>query len=134
MTRALTYTTGACAFACLLYILGRRDSALYWWRFAAGAENALAAHVLALYHAANGTGPEARVWCAHSRLLGFTADQHLPRPLHLARAAPPRPRHRKLRANADHVLVVGCLCRVAQGPCYVGVLMYASRSATVCAK
>jgi hypothetical protein len=29
--------TGACAFACLLYILGRRDSALYWWRFAAGA-------------------------------------------------------------------------------------------------
>ncbi|GAA1306738.1 hypothetical protein GCM10009647_026510 [Streptomyces sanglieri] len=81
--------TGACAFACLLYILGRRDSALYWWRFAAGAENALAAHVLALYHAANGTGPEARVWCAHSRLLGFTADQHLPHPLRLARAAPP---------------------------------------------
>lgn len=80
--------TGACAFACLLYILGRRDSALYWWRFAAGAENALAAHVLALYHAANGTVPEARVWCAHSRLLGFTADKHLPLPLHLARATP----------------------------------------------
>ncbi|MER6611175.1 hypothetical protein ABT282_36175 [Streptomyces sp. NPDC000927] len=81
--------TGACTFACLLYILGRRDSALYWWRFAAGAENALAAHVLALYHAANGTLPEARVWCAHSRLLGFTADQHLPLPLYPARATPP---------------------------------------------
>ncbi|MFF9593878.1 hypothetical protein ACF1FX_32620 [Streptomyces sp. NPDC014646] len=81
--------TGACTFACLLYILGRRDSALYWWRFAAGAESALAAHVLALYHAANGPLPEARIWRAHSRLLGFAADQHLPPPLHLARATPP---------------------------------------------
>ncbi|MFE7617276.1 hypothetical protein [Streptomyces sp. NPDC057496] len=79
--------TGACAFACLLYILGRRDSALYWWRFAAGAENPLAAHVLALYYAANGTLPEARVWCAHSRLLGFTAHQHLPP--YPARTTPP---------------------------------------------
>ncbi|MCX5346076.1 hypothetical protein [Streptomyces atratus] len=79
--------TGACAFACLLYILGRHDSALYWWRFAAGAEDALAAHVLAVYHAAIGTVPEARVWCAHSRLLGYAADQHLPAPLRLS--APP---------------------------------------------
>jgi hypothetical protein len=30
---------GARTFACLLYTLDRRESALYWWRFAAGGED-----------------------------------------------------------------------------------------------
>ncbi|WEH37252.1 hypothetical protein PZB75_30145 [Streptomyces sp. AM 4-1-1] len=79
---------GACAFACLLYILGRRGSALYWWRFAAGADDPLSAHVLALYYAGAGPLPAARVWCAYSRFLGYTADRHLPGRLRLS-AVPP---------------------------------------------
>ncbi len=69
---------GARTFACLLYTLGRREGALFWWRFAAGAGDPLAAHLLAAYHAAVGTAPDARLWRAFSRLLGFT-DRHLPR-------------------------------------------------------
>ena len=69
---------GARTFACLLYTLNRREGALFWWRFAAGAGDPLAAHLLAAHHAAVGTEPEARVWRAFSRLLGF-ADRHLPR-------------------------------------------------------
>lgn len=76
--------TGACAFACLLFILDRKDSALYWWRFAAGADHALSAHVLAVYHAATGPPTSARAWCAYSRHLGYAAEQHLPEPLRLS--------------------------------------------------
>ncbi|MET9957302.1 hypothetical protein ABZ135_37900, partial [Streptomyces sp. NPDC006339] len=72
--------TGARTFACLLYRLDRRDSALYWWRFAAGAGDPLAAHLLAAHHAAVGQNPDARVWRASAQMLGFT-DQHLPHPV-----------------------------------------------------
>ncbi|MFI1675802.1 MULTISPECIES: hypothetical protein [unclassified Streptomyces] len=75
---------GARTFACLLYVLDRREGALFWWRFAAGAGDPLAAHLLEAHHAAVGTVPEARVWRAFSRLLGF-AERHLPR---LERSAP----------------------------------------------
>ncbi|MEV5864350.1 hypothetical protein AB0L83_32100 [Streptomyces sp. NPDC052071] len=78
--------TGACAFACLLYILDRKDSALYWWGYAAGADHALSAHVLAVYHAATGPLTSARAWCAYSRYLGYAAGQHLPEPLRLSAA------------------------------------------------
>ncbi|MFJ8846050.1 hypothetical protein ACIRFF_24480 [Streptomyces cyaneofuscatus] len=78
--------TGACAFACLLFVLDKRDSALYWWRFAAGADHALSAHVLAVYHAAAGPLTSARAWCAYSRHLGYTANRHLPEPLRLSAA------------------------------------------------
>ncbi|MFE2736251.1 hypothetical protein [Streptomyces sp. NPDC059349] len=69
---------GARTFACLLYTLNRREGALFWWRFAAGAGDPLAAHLLAAHHAAVGTEPEARVWRKFSRLLGFSS-RHLPR-------------------------------------------------------
>ncbi|MFC9734341.1 hypothetical protein ACFWGM_32820 [Streptomyces roseolus] len=71
---------GARTFACLLYSLHRRESALYWWRFAAGAGDPLAAHLLAAHHAAVGQSPDARVWRASAQMLGFT-DQHLPQPV-----------------------------------------------------
>ncbi|MFC7794146.1 hypothetical protein [Streptomyces cinereoruber] len=71
---------GARTFACLLYSLDRRESALYWWRFAAGAGDPLAAHLLAAHHAAVGQSPDARVWRASAQMLGFT-DQHLPQPV-----------------------------------------------------
>lgn len=72
---------GARTFACLLYTLDRRESALYWWRFAAGGEDPLAAHLLAAHHAAVGVSPDARLWRAQARLLGFTHDRHLPQPV-----------------------------------------------------
>ncbi|MEU6957637.1 hypothetical protein [Streptomyces sp. NPDC045714] len=62
---------------------------MYWWRFAAGADHALSAHVLAVYHAATGPLTSARAWCAYSWHLGYAADQHLPEPLRLS-AAPNR--------------------------------------------
>jgi hypothetical protein len=72
---------GARTFACLLYTLDRRESALYWWRFAAGGEDPLAAHLLAAHHAAVGISPDARLWRAVARMLGFTCDRHLPQPV-----------------------------------------------------
>lgn len=72
---------GARTFACLLYTLDRWESALYWWRFAAGAEDPLAAHLLAAHHAAVGISPDARLWRAVARMLGFTSDRHLPQPV-----------------------------------------------------
>ncbi|MGV9762080.1 hypothetical protein ACWDUC_40690 [Streptomyces tricolor] len=71
---------GARTFACLLYTLDRWESALYWWRFAAGAEDPLAAHLLAAHHAAVGISPDARLWRAVARMLGFN-DRHLPQPV-----------------------------------------------------
>jgi hypothetical protein len=72
---------GARTFACLLYTLDRRESALYWWRFAAGAGDPLAAHLLAAHHAAVGRSPDARLWRAFARMMGFTTDRHLPQPV-----------------------------------------------------
>ncbi|MEU6329126.1 hypothetical protein ABZ851_17915 [Streptomyces sp. NPDC047049] len=72
---------GARTFACLLYSLDKWEGALYWWRFAAGAGDELAAHLLAVHHAAVGPWPEARVWRAMARLMGFAFDVHLPVPV-----------------------------------------------------
>jgi hypothetical protein len=52
---------GARTFGCLLYSLDKRESATYWWRFAAGAGDALAAHLLAAHFAATGPNVDARV-------------------------------------------------------------------------
>ncbi|MFC9608039.1 hypothetical protein ACFTTN_31920 [Streptomyces niveus] len=71
---------GARTFACLLYSIDRRESALYWWRFAAGAGDPLAAHLLAAYHAAVGSLPDARIWRAFARNLGYS-ERHLPYPV-----------------------------------------------------
>ncbi len=72
---------GARTFACLLYTLNRLEGALFWWRFAAGTGDELAAHFLAMYHAAVGPSPDARVWRMFARFLGFTPARHLPRPV-----------------------------------------------------
>ncbi|SFT22198.1 hypothetical protein SAMN04487982_110172 [Streptomyces sp. ok210] len=72
---------GARTFACLLYTLDKRESALYWWRFAAGAGDPLAAHLLAAHHAAVGCSPDARIWRTYAHMLGFTGDRHLPQPV-----------------------------------------------------
>ncbi|MGW2393967.1 hypothetical protein ACWCYK_31415 [Streptomyces lydicamycinicus] len=72
---------GARTFACLLYTLRKWEAALYWWRFAAGAGDELAAHLLALHHAAVGPWPDARLWRAMARMMRFAIDQHLPAPV-----------------------------------------------------
>ncbi|MER5809081.1 hypothetical protein ABT143_12930 [Streptomyces sp. NPDC002033] len=72
---------GARTFGCLLYSLDKRESALYWWRFAAGAGDPLAAHLLAAHHAAIGPTTEARAWRAISQMLAFTPERHVPEPV-----------------------------------------------------
>jgi hypothetical protein len=72
---------GARTFGCLLYSLDRREAGLYWWRFAAGAGDELAAHLLAVYHAAAGCTAHARLWRALARTLGFLPHLHLPHPV-----------------------------------------------------
>ncbi|MCQ1579334.1 hypothetical protein [Streptomyces parvus] len=67
---------GARTFGCLLYSHDRRESATYWWRFAAGAGDPLAAH-----HAAIGPTTDSRAWIAFSVMLGFCPDRHVPRPV-----------------------------------------------------
>ncbi|MFF9808618.1 hypothetical protein ACF1G5_26485 [Streptomyces coeruleorubidus] len=80
---------GARTFGCLLYSLDKRESATYWWRFAAGAGDALAAHLLAAHHAATGPNADSRAWCAFSRMLGFRPDRHVPQPVrHRTELAP----------------------------------------------
>ncbi|KPL35657.1 hypothetical protein JI76_01355 [Streptomyces anulatus] len=72
---------GARTFGCLLYSHDRRESAMYWWRFAAGAGDPLAAHLLAAHHAAIGPTTDSRAWIAFSVMLGFCPDRHVPRPV-----------------------------------------------------
>ncbi|MFI8348038.1 hypothetical protein [Streptomyces sp. NPDC085596] len=72
---------GARTFGCLPYSLDKRESATYWWRFAAGAGDALAAHLLAAHHAATGPNADSRAWTAFSKMLGFTPDRHIPQPV-----------------------------------------------------
>ncbi|MEV8311834.1 hypothetical protein AB0P36_32030 [Streptomyces flavidovirens] len=87
---------GARTFACLLYTLDRCESALYWWRFAAGAGDPLAAHLLAAHHAGADCVRDARLWRTFARMLGYTPDRHRPQPVQgratiaegLARQAP----------------------------------------------
>ncbi|MGV2922177.1 hypothetical protein [Streptomyces alfalfae] len=76
---------GARTFACLLYCIDRTESALFWWAFAAGVGDPLAAHLLAVYHAIDDTHTQAparaRAWRAFARLLHYHPDHHLPRPV-----------------------------------------------------
>lgn len=92
---------GARTFGCLLYSLDKRESATYWWRFAAGAGDALAAHLLAAHHAATGPNADSRAWSAFSRMLGFRPDQHVPRPVrHHTELAPNYAREIPVRQEA----------------------------------
>ncbi|SCD48932.1 hypothetical protein GA0115251_109510 [Streptomyces sp. TverLS-915] len=72
---------GARVFACLLFCIQRQQSALYWWRYAAGGEDPLSAHLLATYHAACDEGAQARVWHQTARLLGYVPQRHDPEPI-----------------------------------------------------
>ncbi|TGB15997.1 hypothetical protein E4099_05900 [Streptomyces palmae] len=92
---------GARTFGCLLYSLDKRESATYWWRFAAGAGDALAAHLLAAHHAAIGPNADSRAWAAFSQMLGFRRDRHVPQPVgHRTELAPSFAREIPMRQEA----------------------------------
>ncbi|GFE12578.1 hypothetical protein Sgleb_06250 [Streptomyces glebosus] len=71
---------GARTFACLLYSINRCDAAVFWWRFAAGAEDQLSAHCLAIHHAADDNLIDARLWRTIATALGYSPRRHLPNP------------------------------------------------------
>lgn len=52
-----------------------------WPALAAGAGDELAAHLLAVHHAAVGRSTDARLWRAVARMMGFAAERHLPLPV-----------------------------------------------------
>jgi hypothetical protein len=53
---------GALVFACMLYLTGRRESAQFWWQFAAGAGSERAAYCLYLHHRQRGELKDAMHW------------------------------------------------------------------------
>ncbi|MGW5442735.1 hypothetical protein [Streptomyces asiaticus] len=53
---------GAVILGCVLQLAAREDSARFWWQFAAGAGNTIAAYCLYLHHLALGEGPAADCW------------------------------------------------------------------------
>jgi hypothetical protein len=65
-----TDDAGAMLFAALLFLVDEREGARFWWGFAAGAGNALAAKCLHLYHLSRGELRDADHWA----LEAATAD------------------------------------------------------------
>ena len=53
---------GALVFACMLYLAGHPESALFWWQLAAGAGHRAAAYCLHLHHLEVGELKEADHW------------------------------------------------------------------------
>lgn len=53
---------GAHVFACMLHLAGDPESAQFWWQFAAGAGNGIAACCLHLHHLGRGETDEADHW------------------------------------------------------------------------
>lgn len=53
---------GARVLACVLHLIGREDSARFWWQYAAGADDVAAIYCLFLYHLALGEVQEANRW------------------------------------------------------------------------
>ncbi|MEU7151252.1 hypothetical protein AB0B79_05640 [Streptomyces sp. NPDC039022] len=72
--------SGARVFACLLYLADRADHALFWWRFASGAGDGLAAYCMALRSSAHGEKRQLSTWTRYIRDLAFDPEQHWPRP------------------------------------------------------
>jgi hypothetical protein len=58
---------GALVFACLLHISGREDAARFWWQFAAGLGNRMAAYCLHLHHRSYGEMRDAGYWRAQAQ-------------------------------------------------------------------
>ncbi|MFI0260282.1 hypothetical protein ACH4OW_14770 [Streptomyces sp. NPDC017056] len=71
---------GARVFACLLYLADRADHALFWWRFASGAEDGLAAYCMALHSSAVGEKRQLSTWTRYIRDLAFDPARHWPQP------------------------------------------------------
>ncbi|MFE0061409.1 hypothetical protein [Streptomyces sp. NPDC059003] len=74
----LSDAEGALHFGCLLNLAHRPDGALWWWQFAAGAGNAIAAYCLYLFHLLRGELRDAHHWAAQAHLLD--ANVHLTPP------------------------------------------------------
>ncbi|MFJ4921660.1 hypothetical protein [Streptomyces sp. NPDC088725] len=53
---------GAVVLGALLYVVGYRDAAQFWWQFAAGGGNYTSASCLSLLHRSLGEGADADVW------------------------------------------------------------------------
>lgn len=70
---------GARVFACLLYLTGRSDGAVFWWHFAAGAEDVPSMRCLTLHHMVDGHTEIAWIWSERARAAG-TATAPCPVP------------------------------------------------------
>ncbi|MFE9427735.1 hypothetical protein ACFYNO_32760 [Kitasatospora sp. NPDC006697] len=72
---------GATVFGCVMYAIGRPEAAELWWGVAAGAEDELAAHCLAVHYAATGQPDRAEVW--RSQAAEEITPGRLPMPVRL---------------------------------------------------
>ncbi|MFF3991673.1 hypothetical protein ACFY0B_44980 [Streptomyces sp. NPDC001797] len=76
---------GALRFACLLSLAQETDEAIWWWQFAAGADNATAAYCLYLLHLCRGEMRDAEHWMgqalASSNRIDFIPPATWARPL-----------------------------------------------------
>ncbi|GAB2607113.1 hypothetical protein GCM10027168_44940 [Streptomyces capparidis] len=71
---------GARIFACMLYLADRAEHALFWWRFACGGEDGLAAYCLTLHSRAIGDTHQMKAWSTAACDLRFNPEQHWPQP------------------------------------------------------
>lgn len=65
---------GARVLGCLLFLAGCEDSARFWWQYAAGAGDPIAAYSLCLHHRAAGELEDADWWRQHTHLTPATRD------------------------------------------------------------
>jgi hypothetical protein len=72
--------SGARVFACLLYLANRAEHALFWWRFASGAEDGRAAYFMTLHSRSRGQDLQINTWAEYTRELDFDPEQHWPEP------------------------------------------------------
>jgi hypothetical protein len=70
---------GAVVFACLLYLVGREEGAEFWWKFAAGGGDYIAAQCLAL-HSERNAGPDAEHWREEAESLFVQQGERAPKP------------------------------------------------------
>lgn len=65
---------GAVVFGCLLHLAGELEGALWWWRFASGAEDATAGYCLYLHHLHHGELRDAEHWMSQALSTGNEID------------------------------------------------------------
>ncbi|GGN45773.1 hypothetical protein [Streptomyces fuscichromogenes] len=97
-----TDAEGALRFACLLSLAQETDEAIWWWQFAAGAENATAAYCLYLLYLGRGELRDAEHWMGQALATGnwidFVPPASWERPLIDARSAVFRDAVKRLKA------------------------------------